>query len=74
MTQPDSPSITALDGGPALIYVGSTDAQDVRLINYADRGAIEDPRERALCRALLVHALALLDATEPTSPTGASAR
>jgi hypothetical protein len=31
-----------------------------------------DPRERAICRALLQHALALLDASEPTQPVGSA--
>lgn len=34
-----------------------------------DTVATLDPRERAICRALLHHALALLDASEPASTT-----
>lgn len=52
------------DCGPALLYVhhgvglGGTST-------FVDREAVTDPRERALCRAVLLHALALLDASEP---------
>ncbi|MFJ8583663.1 hypothetical protein ACIRD2_03245 [Streptomyces sp. NPDC093595] len=47
--------------GPALVYC-HTDRGSVTAV---DRQAPSDPRERAVCRALLIHALALLDASEP---------
>lgn len=55
-----------LDLGPSLVYT-CTDRSGITAI---DRMAPTDPRERAVCRALLQHALALLDASEPTSPNG----
>lgn len=51
--------------GPRLEYVGSPTPDGAVLTTYAiDRTPVDDPRERAICRALLVHALALLDAQE----------
>ncbi|MEU0625016.1 hypothetical protein ABZ329_29665 [Streptomyces rubiginosohelvolus] len=45
------------DRGPCVVYASSTgDA-----ITLVDHTVVTDPRERAICRALLVHALALLD-------------
>ncbi|WP_411102483.1 hypothetical protein [Streptomyces sp. cmx-4-9] len=41
-------------------------------ITPVDSVAPEGPRERAICRALLLHALAILDATEPTNPNVSS--
>lgn len=65
MTQPATTAFTVTaDRGPCLVYA-SSDAQAVTLV---DHQVVTDPRERAICRALLVHALALLDAAaeEPT--------
>lgn len=61
--------------GPSLLYTGSVDNRGLRAARRIDQEAmdVDDPRERALCRALLCHALALLDATEPTHPAPASA-
>lgn len=61
--------------GPALFYIGSPAPDGAHTIHRIDiePGIPQDPRNRALCRALLRHALALLDATEPTSPTGRAA-
>lgn len=57
MTTPEFPP------GPQLVYV--TDVHgDVRRFQIVDRQPPEDPRDRAICRALLLHALALLDASE----------
>lgn len=55
----DTPAFTfTADRGPCIVYASSTgDA-----ITLADQMVVSDPRERAICRALLVHALALLDA------------
>lgn len=73
MTQPEpDPVVPNIGEGPALLYRSSRDPQGVRLIAHVDHQAVEDPRERALCRALLLHALSLLDASEPTSPTGSA--
>ncbi|AWT42595.1 MULTISPECIES: hypothetical protein [Streptomyces] len=47
--------------GPALTYIGTPDDSGVWLTTRVDRVAPADPRERAICRALLVHALRLLD-------------
>lgn len=54
--------------GPALQYVSSS-TDDTQQITLIDRDVVTDPRERALCRALLHHALALLDASEPSRRT-----
>lgn len=60
--------------GPGLYYV-STERFDGTVETAAiDRAAVEDPRERALCRALLTHALAEIDRTEPVSPSGVAQR
>ncbi|MFI1957025.1 hypothetical protein ACH46L_03790 [Streptomyces althioticus] len=56
----------AANAGPTLLYVHDRQIGDS---TFVDQQAPTDPRERALCRALLVHALALLDATEPAQPT-----
>ncbi|MFE3004221.1 MULTISPECIES: hypothetical protein [unclassified Streptomyces] len=59
MTAPAEFTVTA-NRGPCLIYASSTgDA-----ITLADQMVVSDPRERAICRALLVHALTLLDAAK----------
>lgn len=50
-----------VDAGPALLYVHDRQAGDS---TFVDQQAPTDPRERALCRALLLHALALLDTAE----------
>ncbi|MFF5045623.1 hypothetical protein [[Kitasatospora] papulosa] len=52
--------------GPRLAYVSSISPDGSVLTTHAiDHTPIEDPRERAICRALLLHALALLDDREP---------
>ncbi|GGZ83199.1 hypothetical protein [Streptomyces rubiginosohelvolus] len=56
-------TVTA-ERGPCLIYASSTgDA-----ITLVDQMVVSSPRERAICRALLVHSLALLDGTEGSAP------
>lgn len=50
--------------GPGLYYAGSEQPDGTSTVTRIDRQPPEDPRERALCRALLTHALALLDETE----------
>jgi hypothetical protein len=57
---------------PALFFHGSEQLDGTHTVHPIDRLAPEDPRERAICRALLQHAIALLDATEPTNPNGSS--
>ncbi|EMF31107.1 hypothetical protein H114_00722 [Streptomyces gancidicus BKS 13-15] len=57
----------AADAGPTLLYVHD---REFGSATFVDQQAPTDPRERALCRALLLHALALLDATEPASTNG----
>ncbi|MFF0143567.1 hypothetical protein ACFYRN_45190 [Streptomyces sp. NPDC005227] len=54
-----------LDPGPHLVYRTARD-NHVRTHVLVDREALDDPRERAICRALLLHALALLEASEPS--------
>lgn len=58
--------------GPGLVYTGAPHEGTQTSIRV-DMGALEDPRERAICLALLHHALALLDDTEPArhAPVGA---
>lgn len=56
------------DCGPTLLYVHT----DPGSSTFVDKKPLDDPRERALCRALLLHALALLDETEPARRTAAS--
>jgi hypothetical protein len=51
------------DPGPHIVYRSALD-HDTRTHALIDREALTDPRERAICRALLLHALALLEATE----------
>lgn len=50
--------------GPTLVYSGTLHQGSHRALRV-DLDSPEDPRERALCRALLHHALTLLDASEP---------
>lgn len=54
-----------LNPGPHLVYRSTRDPNGTRTHHLIDMAAPEDPRERAICRALLLHALALLDASEP---------
>lgn len=59
--------------GPALYYAACEAPDGTSTITAVDRELIEDPRERAICRALLLHALAELDRTEPASMTASNA-
>jgi len=74
-TTEDDPGLPAITG-PALLYTTSVDNQGTQAVQRIDLGSLEDPRERAICRALLHHALALLDASEPARrvAVGAEAR
>lgn len=57
--------------GPAIFYVSTSGGPiGTQSVQRLDLEAVHDPRERAVCRALLYHALALLDATEPTTRAG----
>lgn len=48
--------------GPALYYASTEQPDGTATVTRIDRQPPEDPRERALCRALLTHALAVIDA------------
>lgn len=50
--------------GPGLYYASSEQPDGTSTVTRIDKQPPEDPRERALCRALLMHALALLDRAE----------
>jgi len=52
--------------GPVLTYTSTLNDDGTQESIHIDRVPVADPRERALCRALLLHAIALLDASEPT--------
>lgn len=54
--------------GPTLLYVHTDEGSST----FVDKQPPDDPRERAICRALLLHALALLDETEPARRAAAS--
>jgi hypothetical protein len=61
-----------LPNGPYLAY-GVADAPDgTHEVRMIDREALDNPRERAICRALLLHAIALLDESELTRELGIS--
>lgn len=68
MSAPGEVTIPA-SHGPCLIYI-SPDGQGLTSLTLVDRVAVDDPRERAICRALLLHALALLDEAELNSRFG----
>lgn len=50
--------------GPALYYTGSEQGDGTSTVTRIDLQPPDDPRERALCRALLTHALRLLNQAE----------
>ncbi|MFD7999957.1 hypothetical protein [Streptomyces mirabilis] len=56
--------------GPALFYASTERGDGTSTVTQVDVMVLEEPRERALCRALLVHALAELD--RATAAGGAS--
>ena len=58
-----------LNPGPHIVYRSTRDLDGTRTHALIDIQALDDPRERAICRALLHHALTLLDASEPTRST-----
>lgn len=72
-TDNTAPPITT---GPALQYTSSLHDNGTQSVQRIDLEPPNDPRERAICRALLHHALALLDASEPTrrTPVGMEVR
>ena len=53
--------------GPALYYASTEAGDGIATVTRIDRQPPEDLRERALCRALLTHALTLLDQAEGAS-------
>lgn len=75
-----APSVVSTDPfavtGPALVYVSTPHGDGSNLVQRVDLDSPADPRERAVCRALLHHALALLDSTEPArhAPVGVEDR
>lgn len=50
--------------GPGLAYTSAVSAAGVWVTTPIDHRAVTDPRDRAICRALLNHALSLLDAED----------
>ncbi|MFD0074304.1 hypothetical protein ACFVIY_17905 [Streptomyces sp. NPDC127166] len=70
MTTPEI--VLTPDRGPQLIYTSYDPKDETVTLVQVDRVPVDNPRERALCRALLLHALALLDASEPTQSNGAA--
>ena len=54
--------------GPALFYCSTQDESGLQSVCRVDLTAVPTDRERALCRALLHHALKLLDEAE--NPAG----
>ncbi|MCI3153206.1 hypothetical protein ELQ39_15845 [Streptomyces sp. GB4-14] len=60
--------------GPLLTYTSTLNDDGTQDCTHIDRVPVTDPRERAICRALLLHALALLDASEPTRRSGEAQR
>ncbi|MGP3684124.1 hypothetical protein ACTVZO_05320 [Streptomyces sp. IBSNAI002] len=59
MTEPTEPPAL-----PALTYHGTKNIDGSYGVYPIDFAVPTDPRERAICRALLQHALTLLDATD----------
>ncbi|MFG2412318.1 hypothetical protein [Streptomyces goshikiensis] len=59
-------------GLPALTYHAAGGPDGTSTDYRIDLTAPTDLRERAICRALLQHALALLDASEPAQPNRSS--
>lgn len=53
--------------GPALFYV-TTEENETRTVVWVDRSAPNDQRERSVCYALILHALALVDYREKPFP------
>jgi hypothetical protein len=50
-------------GGTGLVYVGRVGAS-TRVVAYPDREVVTDRRERVVCKALLLHALKLIEEAE----------
>lgn len=50
--------------GPRLTFTAGPDVTGSALMIEVDRAAPADRRDRAICRALLTHALYLLDAAD----------
>lgn len=64
--------IQVAESGPSLFYVTPMEA-DVRTITRIDQSAPHGLRDRFLCRALIIHALDVLDRHERTEPTAVDA-
>jgi hypothetical protein len=52
---------TIVPQGPALLYVTEGDAPTLTILDRCPDFTVMPPRERAICRALLVYALEQLD-------------
>lgn len=57
-------SVMAPGSGIGLVYVGRPWAPQDMLVAYPDREVVADKRERAICKALLQHALDLIEEAE----------
>ncbi|MCX4571597.1 hypothetical protein OOK48_35340 [Streptomyces viridodiastaticus] len=60
--------------GPALFYLSTQDESGLQSVHRVDLTAVQEDRERALCRALLQHAMALMDEAEDPAGLLALAR
>ncbi|WP_167355613.1 hypothetical protein [Streptomyces atriruber] len=64
-----TPAPDDLNPGPHIVYRSARDLDGSRMHALIDIEALDDSRERTLCRALLQYALTLLDASEPERTT-----
>jgi hypothetical protein len=64
----DLPRLTIQEHGPRLTYRTDATPDGVWTCIDVDRAAPANPRDRAICRALLTHALRLLDEAEQEQP------
>ncbi|MFE0329049.1 hypothetical protein ACFW08_20150 [Streptomyces sp. NPDC058960] len=63
------PPPARISSGPRLTFTAGRDVTGTEQLIDVDRAAPTDPRDRAICRALLTHALRLLDETEQPTTT-----
>lgn len=62
------PRLHVQEHGPRLTYRTDVTSDGTWSLIDVDRAAPADPRDRAICRALLTHALRLLDEAEQEAP------
>ncbi|MFF9624244.1 hypothetical protein [Streptomyces griseosporeus] len=62
------PRIPVREHGPRLTFATDARSDGTWLLIDVDRNAPGDPRDRAICRALLTHALRLLDEADREQP------